>query len=212
MNTRREKWKETTTANKFLAISALISAIFTVISVVIFALQLYLLDRQTHIINIQTQDAIQQRIDSFRPIVVFEIAGPYKLAIRNIGKGPAIDVELRLSQIHRNGGLTNLRNLITNAATRNLLNLGENDRTELGGSDNIRSYAFAQSPEWQWGQRDVFAAIATYSDINRRPYYTVSLRRTLPTGAERQLVLESTKTADYESGTIEKLNTIDWIK
>jgi|ERR1035437_209701 hypothetical protein len=158
------------------------------------------------------EDAFQQRIDSFRPVIVFELAGPYKFAIKNIGKGPALDIELRLSQVHPNGGLTNLRNFIGEEAERNLLNLGENGRAELGGSNNVRAYALAQEPEWRWGQRDVFVAIATYSDINRRPYYSVSLVHTLPSGAERLLVMKSTKAAYYGSGNIEKLNVLDWLK
>jgi hypothetical protein len=158
------------------------------------------------------EDAFQQRIDSFRPVIVFELDGPYKFAIKNIGKGAALDIELRLSQVHPNGGLTNLRNFIGEEAERNLLNLGENGRAELGSSDNVRAYAFAQEPDWRWGQRDVFAAIATYSDINRRPYYSVSLVHTLPIGAERRLVIKSTKTAYYGSGNIEKLNVLDWLK
>lgn len=207
-----QRWKQTTIANKLVAISAVISASFTGVSIFIFLFQLHLLRLQTQIIDAQTRDAIQQRIDNFRPIVVFEVVDPYKLAIRNIGKGPAIDIELRLSQVHHNGGLTNLRNLVSTDMQRDLLNLGESERTELRGSDNIRAYAFAQSPEWQWGQRDVFAAIATYSDINRRPYYTISLIRTFPNGAERKLVLKSTKTANYERGNIEQLNVQDWLK
>lgn len=158
------------------------------------------------------EDALRQRIDSFRPVIAFEVAEPYKLAIRNIGKGPALDIELRLSQVHPNGGLTHLGNLIVQEEERNLLNLGENEEAELRGSDNVRAYALAQEASMQWGQPGVFAAIATYSDINRLPYYTVSLVRSLPSGTERRLVLKSTKTADYGSGNIEKLNVLDWLK
>lgn len=158
------------------------------------------------------EDAFQQRIDSFRPVIVFQLAGPYKFAIHNIGKGPALDIELRLSQVHPNGGLTNLRNFIGEDVERNLLNLGENGRAELGGSDNVRAYALAQAPEWRSGQRDVFVAIATYSDINRRPYYSVSLVHTIQSGAERRLVMKSTKAAYYGSGNIEKINVLDWLK
>lgn len=207
-----QRWKQTTIANKLLAVSAVISAVFTGVTVFIFLFQLHLLRLQTQIIDTQTQDTIQQRIDNFRPIIVFEVVDPYKLAIRNIGKGPALDIELRLSQVHQNGGLTNLRNLVTDDVQRDLLNLGESERIELSGADTIRTYAFAQAPEWQWGQRDVFAAIATYSDINRRPYYTISLIRTFPNGAERKLVLKNTKTANYESGNIERLNVLDWFR
>lgn len=160
----------------------------------------------------QVREAVQERIDNSRPVVTFEIVGPYMLAIKNIGKGPALDVELRLSQVHENGGLTNLRNFIENDAERNLLNLGENERVELGGTDNVRAYAFAEAPPWQWGHRDVFAAISSYSDINRRNYYTVALVRSLHHGNERRLVMKSTKTAPFENGTVEQLNVLDWIK
>jgi hypothetical protein len=192
------RWGQTTLANKLLIIVGASAAVFT-------AGQLWIL--------VQGADhAEAERIDNFRPVVVFDVAGQYKLGIKNIGKGPALDIELRLSQVHPSGGLTNLRNMIDGDAERNLLNLGESDRIELGGSDTIRAYAFAQEPDYRWGERDVFAAIGTYADINRRPYYTLSLVRTFPNGSERSLVMKSTKTAYYGSGNIEKLNIIDWMK
>ncbi len=158
------------------------------------------------------EDGVQVRIDSARPVVAFTIVNPYRLSIKNIGKGPALDIELRLSQVHPTGGLTSLGNLLTEDSERNLLNLGEAAGAELGGSDAIRKYAFAQDPSMRWGQRDVFAAIATYVDINRRPYYTVSLIRSIPEGAEFRLVLKATKTAYYGNGDIEKLRPLDWTR
>src|ERR1700722_8956097 len=163
-----QRWRQTTIANKLLIIVGASAAMFT-------AGQLYILKQSA-------DQAASERIDSFRPVIVFELAGPYKFAIKDIGRGPALDIELRLSQIHSNGGLTNLRNMIGNEADRNLLNLGQGDGIELGGYDNVRAYAFAQGEEWKWGQKDVFAAIATYSDINRRPYYTLSLVHILSDG------------------------------
>jgi len=115
------------------------------------------------------QEAIEQRIDGERPLVTFTLAAPYQLTSENIRKGPALDVEFRLSQVHPNGHLTNLSYLISNDAERHILNLGENEHAGLGGSENVRAYAFAESPAMRWGTRDVFAAIATYEDVNRRP-------------------------------------------
>lgn len=196
--TLRQRWAQTTLANKLLIIVGASAASFT-------AGQLWIMHQSA-------EQATTEQIDNLRPVIIFEVAGQYKLAIKNIGKGPALDVELRLSQVHPNGGLTNLRNLIDDDAQRNLLNLGPSDRTELEGSKDIRAYAFGQGFDWQWGKRDVFAAIATYDDINRRPYYTLSLVHTLPDGVERKLVLKSTKTAYYGSANFEKLNVNDWLK
>jgi hypothetical protein len=62
-------------------------------------------------------------------------------------------------------------------------------------------------------------ALATYTDLERRPYYTLSLIAVFGMPdvpvmriADRQLVLKSTKTASYASGEIETLNVIDWLK
>ena len=160
------------------------------------------------------EDAYQQRIDSFRPIVTFEVADPdgYKLALRNIGKGPALDAELRISQILLNGGLTNLQNLLVREDERNLINLGEGERVSLGGTDVVRKYALALDPSMKWGQSGVFALVCTYSDINRQPYYTVSMMRSIENGTERKLVLKNTRTASYVTGTIETLNVSDWAR
>ena len=156
------------------------------------------------------QDGVELRIDAVRPVIAFTVINPYKLSVTNIGKGPAMDIELRLSQVQPTGGLTNLANLLTQDAERDLLTLGEAATANLGGSETIRQYAVAQDPSMRWGQHEVFAAIATYVDINRRPYYTLSLIRSIAEGPERRLVLKATKTAYYGSGDIEKLRPLDW--
>ena len=181
-------------------------------NVIVLAVTTYWIVQSTVETRRIREDGSQQRIDSFRPIVTFEVAEDYTLAISNIGKGPALDAELRISQILLNGGLTNLGNLLVREDERSLLNLGESQRVKLGGADVVRRYAFAVDPSMKWGQSGVFALVCTYSDINGLPYYTVSLVRSVENGAERKLVLKNTRTASYKTGTIEKLNVSDWAR
>jgi hypothetical protein len=154
----------------WLAIPALLSVTLNasklklspILEVVILAITAYWIIKYTRETQSLRELAVQQRVDSVRPIVTFQVVGPYKVAIANIGKGPALDIEFRLSQIHETGGLTNLRNLIVQDEVRDLLNLGESERAPLpsSGSETIRQYALAQEPDWAWGQRGVFAVIA----------------------------------------------------
>ncbi len=182
------------------------------VNVIVLAVTAYWIVQSTEETRRIREDAYQQRIDSFRPIVTFEVVNSYKLALRNIGKGPALDAELRISQILLNGDLTNLQNLLAREDERNLINLGEGERVGLGGSDVVRMYSLAIDPSMKWGQPGVFAVVCTYSDINRLPYYTISIVRSIENGTERKLVLKNTKTASYTSGTIEKLNVSDWAR
>jgi hypothetical protein len=183
-------------------------------NVIVLAITAYWIVQSTEETRRIREDAYQQRIDSFRPIVTFEVADAddYKLALKNIGKGPALDAELRISQILLNGGLTNLQNLLVREDERNLINLGEGQRVPLGGADILRKYALALDPSMKWGQPGVFAVVCTYSDINRLPYYTIAIVRTIENGPVRKLVLKNTRTASYTSGTIERLNVSDWAR
>ncbi len=181
-------------------------------NVVVLAVTAYWIVETTKETEHIREDAYQQRIDSFRPIVMFDVGDDYRLGLRNIGKGPALNAELRISHISLNGGLASLGNVIARDADRSLLNLGEGQRIDLGESDVVREYAIASGPMVKLGQPSAFAIICTYLDINRLPYYIVSTIRSIETGATRKLVLKSIRTASYSTGTIERLDASDWAR
>jgi hypothetical protein len=82
-----QRWKQTSLSNKLLIVVGASATVLTF--------------GQLLILKESAAQATAERIDNFRPVLVFEVVEPYRLASRNIGKGPGLDIELRLSQVHR---------------------------------------------------------------------------------------------------------------
>lgn len=158
------------------------------------------------------QVSIKQLNYQKRPILKILSHGEWACSfmLKNIGKGPALNIELRISQIHPNGGFTNLRNLAEDGR-RELFNLGENEeQSTTSFCEIIDDYRKAEKPDFSYGVKGVFAVIATYEDINRNFYYTISLLKVRP---ERDdYILKTTKTGHYKSGELEKVIPTDWLK
>ena len=74
--------------------------------------------------------AQQIRIDEMRPVLVFR-AETDTFFLKNIGKGPALDIELRVSQVHTAGALTNLRNFFDRDIDRDLFTLAARGSSEI---------------------------------------------------------------------------------
>lgn len=130
--------------------------------------------------------------------------------LKNIGKGVALNIELRISQIHPNGGFTNLRNLAEDER-RELFNLGEGEEQSTSSfCEIIECYQKANKPDFSYGVKGIFAVIATYEDINRNPYYTISLLKIRP--ERNNYILKTTKTGNYKNGELEKIIPTDWLK
>lgn len=147
-----------------------------------------------------------------RPILEILSRGEWACSfmLRNIGKGPALNIELRISQIHPNGGFTNLRNLAEDER-RELFNLGEGEeQSTTSFCEIIDDYRKADKPDFSYGVKGVFAIIATYEDIDRNPYYTISLMKVRP--ERNDYILKTTKTGSYKSGELEKVIPTDWLK
>jgi hypothetical protein len=131
------------------------------------------------------------------------------IGLKNIGKGPALNIELRISQIHSSGGFTNLRNLIAEEDRRQFFNLGEGEEYGTGSLSVLEAYQKALGSDYSYGQKGVFAIISTYEDISRNRFYTISLFKTKEGGVEH--ILKTTKTGSYASGELEKVFPKDWI-
>lgn len=182
-----------------------VQAISTIILIIITAF--YAWQTKKSVLEIERQTNIQQM-----PILKILTHGEWacSFTLKNIGKGAALNIELRISQIHPNGGFTNLRNLAEDER-RELFNLGENEeQSTTSFCEIIDDYRRAEKPDFSYGVKGVFAVIATYEDINRNPYYTISL---LKVRSERNdYILKTTKTGGYKSGELEKVIPTDWLK
>ncbi|MDP3985999.1 MAG: hypothetical protein Q8P77_01035 [Candidatus Veblenbacteria bacterium] len=157
--------------------------------------------KETHWLK---QVGIRQLEFMKRPVIVIskdEVYGPYSVSLKNIGKGPALNIELRITQLHHSGGYTNLGNL-DDGDFRRLFNLGEGDNESTGLMDKIHTYVEAQGDGFKLGVRDAFAIIATYTDIGNKSYYTISLMKVVP--KEHNYTLKTTKTGSFETGELEK--------
>lgn len=147
-----------------------------------------------------------------RPILEILSQGEWACSfmLKNIGKGAALNIELRISQIHPNGGFTNLRNLAEDER-RELFNLGEDEEQSTSSfCDILKDYQKAEKTDFSYGVKDVFAIIAIYEDVSRNPYYTIALMKTKE--EYPYCILKTTKTGSYKSGSLEKVIPKDWLK
>lgn len=190
--------KETKLINK-ISISVLW---FTTIVVIQYTKETYCL-KQINIKQLNYQK---------RPILKILTKGKwtYSFILKNIGQGAALNIELRISQIHPNGGFTNLRNLIKDEQ-RELFNLGTGEKQNTFSSRKIiEDYQKANKLNFFYGVKGVFAIIATYEDIDRNSYYTISLLKVRI--EKNDYILKTTKISSFKNGELEKITPIDWLK
>ena len=153
----------------------------------------------------------KMRVDSFRPVTVFEVTGSRSFSVRNIGNGPALDVELRLAQLNEDGRLMNLRNFFEKANEQHLINIGAGRSVPANGGETAYDYLRADKPDFRSGVENLFAIVATYMDINGNPYYTLALFESVEQKGERVPILRKTETRSYDSGEIELLSVRPWM-
>lgn len=191
--------------NFFNLNSGAVQAISTIVLVTITAYYAWQTKRTVR--EIEKQTNLQQM-----PILKISKYPEFKgtFTFSNIGKGAALNIELRVSQIHHTGGLTNLRSFEEDEL-RAFYNLGTSeDKTVSASSDIFVNYQSGETKEFSYGEKLVFAVIATYEDIYRNRYYTLSLFRVKPDKSD--YILKTTKTGTYESGEIEKVISLDWLR
>jgi hypothetical protein len=153
----------------------------------------------------------RMRVDSFRPVTVFEVTGSRTFTVRNIGNGPALDVELRLAQLKEDGHLINLRNFFESANEKHLMNIGAGRSAPANGGETVYDYLRADKPDFRSGVKSLFAIVATYRDINGNPYYTLTVFESVEQKGERVPILRRTRTRSYDYGEIEPLSLTDWM-
>ena len=153
----------------------------------------------------------KMRVDNFRPVTVFEVTGSRSFSVRNIGNGPALDVELRLAQLNEDGRLMNLRNFFEKANEQHLINIGAGRSVPANGGETAYDYLRADKPDFRSGVENLFAIVATYMDINGNPYYTLALFESVEQKGERVPILRKTETRSYDSGEIELLSVRPWM-
>lgn len=140
---------------------------------------------------------------SFRPIVILDkIYGEYnglrEIKIKNIGKGPALNIESRISQINSKREYLNLRELILNEKFNNL---NENGEKTLSRIRTIDQYLKANQTEFQYGIDSKFVIIFTYEDIVDFNYQTIILIENI----NGNPIIKKTITDEYNSGVLKKI-------
>lgn len=140
---------------------------------------------------------------SFRPVIVTkhitsEYGGRRDLKIKNIGKGPALNIECRISQIHKDGGYTNLRDLNPNEKFNNL---SADEVQTIRRVTTIDQYSKAEESEFKHGATGKFAIVFTYEDVVGFKYQTVTLIEII-SGTP---VIKTTITNEYDSGNLKGL-------
>ncbi|MDP2693106.1 MAG: hypothetical protein Q8O88_05715 [bacterium] len=140
---------------------------------------------------------------SFRPVVVAKYIstlfnGSRELKMMNIGKGPALNIECRISQIMRNKGYTNLKDINANEKFNNL---ATDEKQTLRKITTIDQYIGAQGSEFSHGLRDIFAIIFVYEDVSKSRYQTVTLIEVM----NGTPVIKRSIAAEYNSGRLKNI-------
>lgn len=166
----------------------------------ITALIIFLYTLETKKLRVEAQKTNKY---SFRPVIVAkyifsEYGGRRDLKIKNIGKGPALNIECRISQIQKKGGYTNLRDLNPNEKFNNL---SPDEMQIIRRITTIDQYSKAEESEFKHGIADKFVIIFTYEDIARFRYQTVTLIEMV--GGTP--VIKTTVTKEYDSGNLARI-------
>lgn len=123
------------------------------------------------------KEAQKNTILGVKPILViywYHPIGPNgELEIGNIGNGPALNIEFRISQFHNSGGYTNLRSFLT-IIDNNIYHLKKDEKTKINvDSDLFNDYFSATKPEFVYGIKNNFAIILSYNDMFNNRYQTI---------------------------------------
>ncbi len=124
------------------------------------------------------------------------------LTVKNIGNGSALNIELRISQFHPNGGYTNLRNLLIEGFD-NFYNFPKGISREITINPNVlQSYIETDTSEFGYGIKDRIAIILTYEDLIGEKFCTV-VKVTVQDN--KHLTVRNTITSSYDSGNLPQL-------
>ncbi len=180
--------------NNFEIISAIINSVILIVTAII----IYKYTCETNLL----------RKLSARPVLkIINTKSNGSFNIANIGKGPALNVELRISQVHKNGGRTNLRNLLENEEQRHFINLGENEEVNTKGEGTTYNYIKADKQGFEHGEKDFFQIVATYCDIYNKKHYTVALFKVIG----QDYILKKTFVGEYNGSNLPRAGNLDWL-
>lgn len=155
---------------------------------------------ETYLIREDAQINTEQ---SKKPVVVFnERKGAgFKAVIQNIGRGAAINIELRIAQFSKEkNGYCNLRNLLHDV-NQNFYSLASGGELELMmDSSVVVAYMSGGSEEFKGGVPGRFALIINYHDVDDHAYCTVIKCSTVTKG--QGFYIKNTKVSDYSKGEL----------
>jgi len=124
----------------------------------------------------QLAEAQAARVAAARPIVTVDPQDSvgFDILIQNVGAGAALNVELRISQVHQTEpGYTNLRNLLEPGAF-DFFALAPGARTKAYPDlDLLRAYQESTDGEFRSGYQGAYVLVISYEDVFANPYVTV---------------------------------------
>lgn len=155
------------------------------------------------------QISVKQLENEKRPIISITTEGLWACSfmLKNIGRGCALNIMLKIAQINDKKELINVSNLAEDYKKYFYnLNAGD-DQSTTSFCKMINDYKYANKENLQIGVKGVFAIIAIYNDIGTKPYYTIStfeIRK-----KENDYVLKNTRSGNYDKDNIKEILLLD---
>ena len=147
------------------------------------------------------KEAQRNTLISVKPILVIYNYAVGDLHIGNIGNGPALNIEFRISQFHQSGGYTNLRNFLRSISDK-MYNLKKDEDWHIEtDNDLFLDYISTTKPDFQYGIKNNFAIILVYNDMFGNRYHTIVRVYKVK---DNYFVLKQTLFGSYESGELLK--------
>lgn len=120
------------------------------------------------------KEAQRNTLNSVKPILVVDKYFPGgALTIINLGNGPALNIESRISYFHETGGYTYLQEILQNTEA-SYYHISKKDQKNISISkDKFKEYYSGIYTNTGTGIGSSFAIILIYNDMFNNPYQTV---------------------------------------
>lgn len=165
---------------------------------VITALIIFWYATETFLLRKESQ---RNTLISVKPILVIYNYAIGDLHIGNIGNGPALNIEFRISQFHQSGGYTNLRNFLHDISDK-IFSLKKGEDWQIDVDNNLfLDYLSATKSDFQYGIKNNFAIILIYNDMFNNRYQTIVRVYKVK---DNYFVLKQTLYGSFESGELMK--------
>jgi len=136
---------------------------------------------------------------SVEPILVIDGYAIGDLDISNIGNGPALNIEVKISQFHETGGYTYLQNFLREKSDY-IYNLQKNKSTTIFTNNKLfLDYLSASKPNFKYGIKNNFAIIFSYNDMFSNRYQSIIRLKKID---KHRFLLKQTLFGSFETGEL----------